>query len=187
MGGGPGGAPRVGALWLCCEVYTLGPSELPGLPMPAPVIKLEHHERVTAAQLDAISWLAWVPRAMARTPERKRLFNHFDTDPCTYTFVERLPFGLFDVRVYSFAGKYNFIAQRGRFATIPAMEEAQASMAALRGFSGGAELVARTLEYVQADDVECYLDLTQSVDERWGPQGEELAEPRQVAHLTVVK
>lgn len=39
--------------------------------MPAPVIQLEHHERATAEQLEALMHLAWVPRAMKREPERK--------------------------------------------------------------------------------------------------------------------
>ncbi len=158
--------------------------------MPAPVIQLEHHERATAEQLEALMHLAWVPRAMKREPERKVFLSTLATDPSTYTFAYRLPFGLFEVRRYKFPLKYNFLSIMGRFALPRSTADAKKAMVALRRFARGGDLVDRTLEFLKATDNERYLDLTRSEEERFGAppdESEALGEPRQVGHLLVIK
>lgn len=112
------------------------------------------------------------------------------TDPSTYTFAYRLPFGLFEVRRYKFPLKYNFLSIMGRFALPRSTADAKKAMVALRRFARGGDLVDRTLEFLKATDNERYLDLTRSEEERFGAppdESEALGEPRQVGHLLVIK
>jgi len=127
---------------------------------------------------------------MKREPECKVFLSTLASDPSSYTFAYRLPFGLFEVRRYEFPLKYNFLTIMGKFARPHSTAKAKKAMVELRRFARGDDLVDRTLEYLRVTDNERYLDLTRSEEERFGElpdESEALGEPRQVGHLLVIK
>lgn len=167
-------------------------------------VKIAAHLRnQTRAQLEYTSSYCDVADRLDRwepfDPRPEHLFRRSGDGKRLFIFGSKFPTGRYDLLVYAFDAKYDFIEIAGRYNLLQPALAARKVIASLRRLKYGSELVERTLKCVREDDPNLHWDLTVSEAEllaSWviDDEPEEKAPPisncqpgRRVPHLYLVR
>jgi hypothetical protein len=114
------------------------------------------------------------------------LMSRIYTEPVTFTFAWRQPFGLYEVRRYTAPRSLDFVELVHRGATDHWILKARAIMDEVAVLPNGQALISDVLDYLKQQKPDLYVDMTCPLSEFDDEADEPKQAPRTVGHLSLV-